>query len=106
MPFATGWLGENHFSVVPTAIYGFVLLMSAIAYWTLQQVIIASQGPDSLLKKAVQQDWKGKYSIILYWTAMVVAFWLPWLSLSIYVVVALLWLAPDRRIEKTLHHQG
>jgi uncharacterized membrane protein len=102
IPFTTGWMGENHFAAVPSALYGVVLLMAAIAYWILQQVIIASQGPNSLLKKAVGGDWKGKLSPILYALAIAVAFWWQWVSLALYVFVALLWLIPDRRIENIL----
>ena len=102
VPFATGWMGENHFAAVPTALYGVVMLMAAIAYFILQQLIIASQGPDSLLKKAVGGDWKGKLSPVLYMIAIATAFWSHWLSLGLYVLVALIWLVPDRRIEKAL----
>jgi uncharacterized membrane protein len=102
IPFATGWLGENHFAAAPSALYGVVLLMAAVAYWTLQQRIIASQGPDSILKRAVGGDWKGKLSPMLYAVAIPVAFWRQWVSLSLYVFVALLWLIPDRRIENIL----
>ncbi len=102
IPFTTGWMGENHFAPVPSALYGFVLLMAAIAYWILQQLIIASHGPDSVLKKAVGGDWKGKLSPILYAVAIPMAFVSRWVSLGIYVFVALIWLIPDNRIEKTL----
>jgi uncharacterized membrane protein len=102
IPFATGWMGENHFAAGPSALYGVVLLMAAVAYWILQQLIISSQGPDSILKKAVGSDWKGKLSPILYAVAIPVAFWWQWVSLSLYVFVALLWLIPDRRIENIL----
>ena len=101
-PFVTGWVGENHFGAVPCALYGFVFLMAAIAYWILQQLLIAAQGPDSLLKRAVGGDWKGKLSPVLYAVAIPLAFRWPWASLSLYVVVALIWLIPDRRIEKAL----
>jgi len=105
IPFTTGWMGENHFAALPSALYGVVLLMSAIAYWILEQLIIASQGPDSILKKAVRGDWKGKLSPVLYAIAIAAAFWhWVWLSLSLYVLVALLWLIPDRRIENTLRN--
>jgi uncharacterized membrane protein len=104
IPFATGWMGENHFAAGPSALYGVVLLMAAVAYWILQQLIIASQGPDSILKKAVGGDWKGKLSPILYAVAILVAFWWQWVSLSLYVFVALLWLIPDRRIENMLRN--
>ena len=102
IPFATGWMGENHFAAGPAALYGVVLLMAAVAYWILQQLIISSQGPDSILRKAVGSDWKGKLSPILYAVAIPVAFWWQWVSLSLYVFVALLWLIPDRRIENIL----
>jgi uncharacterized membrane protein len=104
IPFATGWMGENHFAAGPSALYGVVLLMAAVAYWILQQLIIASQGPDSILKKAVGGDWKGKLSPILYGVGICSAFWWQWVSLSLYVFVALLWLIPDRRIENVLRN--
>ncbi len=99
-PFATGWMGENHFAAATSAFYGVVLLMAAVAYWILQQLIIASQGRDSLLKKAVGSDWKGKLSPVLYVVAILTAFWSHWVSQAIYVLVALFWLIPDRRIER------
>jgi uncharacterized membrane protein len=102
IPFATGWMGENHFASAPAAIYGAVLLMAAIAYWILQQLIIASQGADSLLKKAVGADWKGKLSPVFYVIAIPAAFWSQWISIGLYVFVALMWLVPDRRIERVL----
>jgi uncharacterized membrane protein len=102
IPFATGWMGENHFAALPSALYGVVLLMAAIAYWILQQLIIASQGPDSLLKKAVGGDWKGKASPAIYLIAIAAAFWSQWIAQGLYVLVALVWLVPDRRIEKIL----
>jgi uncharacterized membrane protein len=101
-PFATGWMGENHFSAVPAALYGVVLLMAAIAYYLLEQMIIRSQGPDSILKKAVGRDWKGKLSPVLYLSAIVATLVSPWLAEAIYVAAALIWLIPDRRIEKVL----
>ena len=102
IPFTTGWMGENQFAAAPSALYGAVLLMAAIAYWGLQQIIIASQGPDSLLKKAIGGDWKGKLSPVLYAAAIPLAFWSHWVSQGIYVLVALFWLIPDRRIERAL----
>jgi uncharacterized membrane protein len=99
-PFATGWMGENHFAPLPTAAYGVVLLMAAIAYWMLQQVIIAAQGPGSLLKGALGHDWKGKASPLLYLAAIALSFWSHWLAQGLYVFVALMWLVPDRRIER------
>jgi uncharacterized membrane protein len=102
IPFTTGWMDENHFGAAPSALYGFVLLMAAIAWWILQQLIIRSQGPGSILKEAVGGDWKGKLSPIVYLTAIACAFWMPWLSQALYAVVALWWLIPDRRIERAL----
>jgi uncharacterized membrane protein len=102
VPFVTGWMGENHFAPAPTALYGFILLMAAIAYSILQQRIIAAQGPDSLLRRAVGSDWKGKLSPVLYLAAIPLAFWSQWTSQAIYVFTALLWLVPDRRIERVL----
>jgi uncharacterized membrane protein len=102
IPFATGWMGENHFASAPTALYGLILLMAAIAYWILQQLIIASQGSESVLKKAIGRDWKGKLSPILYATAIPMAFVSRWVSLGLYVFVALVWLVPDKRIENAL----
>jgi len=101
-PFATGWMGENHFAVAPTAIYGVVLLMAAIAYYILELAIIRAQGPDSILKKAVGRDLKGKLSPLLYILAIVGTLVSPWIAEAIYVAVALVWLIPDRRIEKVL----
>jgi uncharacterized membrane protein len=101
-PFATGWMGANHFAAAPSAVYGGVLLMAAVAYWILQQLIIASQGHGSLLKKAVGRDWKGKVSPLIYLIAIPMAFWSPWISQGLYVLVALVWLVPDRRIERAL----
>lgn len=101
-PFATGWMGENHFAATPSALYGVVLLMAAIAYWLLQQLIIAAEGPDSLLKRAIGGDWKGKMSPVIYAIAIPFAFWSQWVSLGLYVLVALVWLVPDRRIERVL----
>ena len=102
IPITTGWMGENHFSAAPTAIYGVVLFMAAIAYFILQHLIIASQGPDSLLKRAIGRDWKGRLSSILYALAIPAAFWHHQVSQGIYVLVALIWLIPDRRIERAL----
>jgi uncharacterized membrane protein len=101
-PFATAWMGENHYSAAPSALYGVVLLMAAIAYWILQQLIIASQGPGSLLKRAVGGDWKGKLSPALYLIGIAAAFWSHWIAQGVYLLVALLWFVPDRRIEGVL----
>jgi uncharacterized membrane protein len=105
-PFATGWMGENHFAALPAALYGLVLLLAAIAYWLLQQAIIAAQGPDSVLQRAVGSDWKGKLSPLFCLAAIPAAFWFTGLSMALYVGVALLWLVPDRRIERTLDKNG
>lgn len=104
IPFTTGWMGENHYAAIPTALYGAVLLMSAIAYWILQRQIIAVQGADSLLQQAIGSDWKGKASPVIYAIAIVLAFWWQTLAQALYVLVALIWLVPDRRIERTLAH--
>lgn len=101
-PFATGWMGENHFAPVPTALYGAVLLMAAIAYWVLQWTIIAAQGDGSLLARAVGRDLKGKSSPFIYAIAIPAAFVNPWISQVLYVSVALMWLIPDRRIERVI----
>ena len=101
-PFATGWMGENHFAPLPTALYGGVLLMAAIAYWLLQQCIIAVHGRDSTLARAVGSDLKGKLSPLFYLAAIGLAFVQHWLSSALYVLVALIWLIPDRRIESRL----
>lgn len=102
IPFVTGWMGENHFAATPTALYGGVLLMSAVAYWILQRAIIADQGKDSLLAQAVGRDIKGKLSPLLYAIAIPLAFYDERLSQALYVLVALLWLVPDRRIARVM----
>jgi uncharacterized membrane protein len=101
-PFATGWAGENHFATVPTALYGMVLLMAALAYYLLQETIIHAQGEGSILKQAVGGDWKGKVSPVLYLVAIATALRSPLTADVVYVIAALLWLIPDRRIEKRL----
>ena len=102
IPFTTGWMGENRFASVPTAFYGVVLLMAAIAWWILQQRIIATDGEESLLARALGGDWKGKLSPLLYLTAILLAPFARWVSLGLYALVAVLWLIPDRRIERAL----
>jgi uncharacterized membrane protein len=99
-------MGENHFAAVPSALYGGVLLAAAIAYWILQQTIIAAQGVESPLKAAIGTDWKGKLSPVVYALAILSTFVWPWVAQALYVVVALLWLVPDRRIENALHREG
>ena len=103
-PFATDWMGENHFAPTPTALYGVVLFMAAISYWILQQRIIATEGSSSVLRAAVGSDWKGKTSPVIYILAILASFLSPWLAQAFYVGVALLWLVPDRRIEHALKH--
>lgn len=102
VPFVTGWMGENHFAALPTALYGVVLLMAAVAYYILELRIIALQGEHSLLKKAIGKDWKGKLSPLLYITAILLAFRWEAVAQLIYASVACLWLVPDRRIERVL----
>jgi uncharacterized membrane protein len=101
-PFVTGWMGENHFAALPTGLYGVVLLMAAIAYWILARAIIASDGRDSLLARAIGKDYKGNISILVYAAAIPLAFVQPWVAEALYVAVALMWLVPDRRIERVL----
>jgi len=102
VPFVTGWMGENHFAPLPTAVYGAVLLLSGVAYLILQNTIIARQGPGSTLAAAVGRDVKGKLSAALYVVAIPLAFFHEWISDAIYVFVAVMWLVPDRRIESVL----
>lgn len=102
LPFVTGWMGENHFKPLPTAAYGVVLLMSGVAYWLLSKALIKADGEHSLLGKAVGKDVKGKLSVLLYALALPLAFVNQWLAQGVYVGVALMWLLPDRRIERML----
>jgi uncharacterized membrane protein len=101
-PFATGWMGENHFTAVPIALYSLVLLMAAIAYYLLQLAIIRAHGPESILKRALGGDWKGRLSPLMYIAAMLATLRWPWIAQVILVAVALIWLVPDRRIEAVL----
>ena len=103
VPFATAWMGVNHFAAAPTALYGVPLLMAAIAYWILQQAILRAQGPGSLLSRALGSDFKGKISPVLYLVAIGSAFWNQWIADAIYVLMALIWLIPDRRIERVFN---
>ncbi len=105
-PFATGWMGQNHFATAPSALYGVVLFMAAIAYWVLQQVIIASEGPGSVLKRAIGRDWKGKISPLFYIAGIIASVWSSWAAQAMYVIVALIWLIPDRRIEHALQQNA
>lgn len=99
-PFATAWMGENHFGALPSAVYGVVLLLAAVAYFILEHAIMAAEGPDSLLRRAVGHDWKGKLSPLAYLAAIGISFVAPWLAQLIYVALALAWLIPDPRIER------
>jgi uncharacterized membrane protein len=102
VPAATGWMGENFLAPLPTAVYGAILLMPAIAYYLLQKAIVHQQGRHSVLASALGSDVKGKISPLLYAAAVALAFVDAWLSIAIYVLVAVMWLIPDRRIEKVL----
>lgn len=102
LPFACGWMGENHFAPLPVALYGAVLLMAALAYWVLARAIIRADGQESLLAKAIGSDYKGNTSVVLYLVAIPLTWVNVWLAEAVYVGVALMWLIPDRRIEKAL----
>jgi uncharacterized membrane protein len=104
IPFVTGWMGENHVAPLPTAVYGGVLLSAAVAYLILQSSIVAAQGPGSKLRAAVGRDVKGKLSAALYVVAIPLAFATRWIAIGLYVLVALIWLVPDRRIESKVGH--
>jgi uncharacterized membrane protein len=105
-PFTTAWMGENHLAAIPTAIYGFVLLMAGIAYYVLERAIIAKQGRESLLALTIGKEWKGTLSLALYLAAIPLAFVNSWIASALYVFGALLWLIPDPRIEKALKQRG
>jgi uncharacterized membrane protein len=100
IPFVTGWMGENHFDPVPTSLYGVVLLMAAIAYWILVRAILKTEGRESALAAAVGRDFKGKVSPVFYLIAIPSAFLHQWIAGALYVIVALMWLIPDPRIER------
>lgn len=100
VPFVTGWMGENHFAAVPVALYGCVLLMAAVAYYILAHGLIKNEGKDSIIAQAFGKDFKGKLSIIIYSAAILLSFIESFISLSFYIFVALIWLIPDRRVEK------
>ena len=102
IPVVTGWVGENHLAAAPTALYGAVLLMSAVAYWILQRTLIAANGRDSTLAQALGRDWKGKLSPVLYLAAIGLSFVHAWLADAVYVAVAMMWFIPDQRIARTL----
>jgi uncharacterized membrane protein len=102
VPFATGWVGENHFAKVPASAYGIVLLGAALAYYALQTTIVRKQGDDSALATAIGRDLKGKASPVLYVAGIALAFANRWLAIAMYVVVALMWLIPDPRLERSI----
>ncbi len=106
LPFVTGWMGENHFTPLPSALYGTVLLLAAIAYYILQNLIVAQQGHDSQLAAAIGRDLKGKLSPLLYAVGIAASLFVPWVGACIYVLVALTWLVPDRRIARIYARQG
>jgi len=105
VPAATGWLGDNLAAPLPTALYGAVLVMPAIAYFLLQKAIMREQGPQSVLARALGSDIKGKISPLFYAVGIALAFIVPWVSIAIYVLVAVIWLIPDRRIERTIRER-
>jgi uncharacterized membrane protein len=105
-PFVTGWMGENHFTPIPSALYGTVLLLAALAYYILQNLIVAEEGRDSKLARAIGRDFKGKLSPVLYAVGIAASFFRPWIAGCIYICAALMWLIPDRRIEFLAHEKG
>ena len=106
VPFVTGWMGESHLAPGPTAIYGMILVLAGIAYLLLQHAILRQEGPGSTLALAVGRDRKGKISLLIYAIAIAAAFVHPWMAGALYVVGALMWLVPDRRIERRVSHAG
>jgi uncharacterized membrane protein len=102
VPFTTGWMGENHFAPAPTALYGAVLLMAAVAYFILQKAILRAEGVDSVLAAALGPDRKGRISPVIYAAAIPLAFASPWIACALYALVAAIWIIPDRRIERAL----
>ncbi|MES2005386.1 MAG: TMEM175 family protein [Bacteroidota bacterium] len=102
MPFTSGWMGENHFAALPTALFGVILFMAGVAYYILEQTLLKIHGKESTLAKAVGNDPKGIISVVLYAIAIVVSFTQTWISLSIYTIVAIIWLIPDKRIENKI----
>ena len=102
IPFVTGWMGENHFAAVPVAMYGAILLLSAISYYILSRVLVRHDGRNSKIARALGSDFKGRISVVLYAAAIPLSFVSRWTSVALYVAVAVMWLIPDRRIERTL----
>ena len=105
-PFVTNWMGETHFARWPVMVYGVVLLLAGIAYYILARTLVAHHGPESALAAALGSDFKGRISIVIYLVAIAASFVAPWISYTLYAVVALMWLIPDRRFEKVLLGQG
>jgi uncharacterized membrane protein len=102
LPFTTNWMGENHLASLPTALYGFDLFMTAVAWYILTRALISLHGANSMLERAIGADRKGKISVVLYLVAIVSSFWEPWVAAALYAIVAVLWLVPDRRVENVL----
>jgi uncharacterized membrane protein len=102
VPFVTGWMGENHFAAWPVALYGVVMIGAGFAYYLLSLSLVAHHGKDSAIAKALGRDYKGKASVIIYAIAIAVAFWFPLVACGLYLLVVIMWLIPDTRIEKTL----
>lgn len=105
IPFVTGWMGENHFTTWPVAFYGFVLFMNAVSYTILVRTLVKHHGNNSILSKAIGKDSKGKVSLVLYFTAIITAFINAWVSFGIYILVAIIWIVPDKRIEKRIRQE-
>jgi uncharacterized membrane protein len=103
LPFVTGWMGENHFTLQPTLLYGIVLLLAAAAYFILQKLIVADHGRQSRLAEEIGRDSKGLISLVLYLTGIALTFWQAWAGAAIYTLVAIIWLVPDKRVEAVLH---
>ncbi len=106
LPFTTSWMDESGFDPVPTAVYGIDLLLAAVAYWLLQRTLINGQGSQGPLASAIGRDWKGKLSPLLYFVGIAAAFWEPYVAVGIFVVAALIWLVPDRRVERFVAEHG
>jgi uncharacterized membrane protein len=102
-PFTTAWMGENHYAPLPVATYGVMLLLAGIAYFVLTKSLVAHHGKNSMLAKSIGNDWKGMVSVVVYLIAIPIAFLKPWLACALYTFVALMWLLPDRRLEKHVH---
>ncbi len=102
IPFVTGWMGENRFAALPVALYGVVFLLASVAYFILARVLVALHGRNSILATALGRDFKGKISLAMNVVAIPLAFLNPWISFALYIIVAIVWLVPDRRIEKNL----